>query len=77
MTIIDVRTTPAVQPVSKVMFSEGVARGYETARSVTKGSTSDFCYLEETGGDCIRVAYTDIDNMVLALNKAKELWNND
>lgn len=75
MNAIDIRTQETAPRV--ITFGDGAAGTYRTAHTIEKGATPNFCYIHEKSGDTVRVAYADIPNLILALEKAQELgWDN-
>jgi hypothetical protein len=77
MNSIDIRVAQP-SPFSSIVFGDGthIAKGgavFDMVNELEAGHDG-FCYLNERKGDTVRVAYSDIDNLILALKKSKEVW---
>ena len=72
MATLDIRNVPS-DPIDEIIFGRG--QDQNSMRLVKSTRTTEFILfdLEERSG---YVAISDIDNLILALQKAKELWGN-
>jgi hypothetical protein len=77
MAKLDIRKP--TDPIKYITFADdysqcGGVRGncvYEIAKN---NGESDYVYLESSVGEAVTIRMGDIDNFILALQKAKELW---
>lgn len=75
MSAIDVRQLGA-EEVDEIIFGSGTCNDAAVACKLLTSPLDCILYLEEKGGDTVRIAIDDIPNLILALNKAKELgWD--
>lgn len=73
MSAIDIRQHPAEALVDTIIFANRDTSGTAKVVCVKKGFTSQLDIVSQGSGN-LHVKYSDIDNMIAALKKAKELW---
>lgn len=65
MAVLDIRELPS-DPVTSIIFASGSQIEQHSVQSLG---------IQDCDGDYISVSYKDIDNLIKALQKAKELWS--
>jgi hypothetical protein len=80
MNTIDIRTTP-VGPIGRIHFAENASLG--TGRGDSASALSflpllhpDYLFVEvqQSTSEYVSVRLSDVDNLIKALQKAKEVW---
>ncbi|MGL5014402.1 MAG: hypothetical protein ACRC6V_08970 [Bacteroidales bacterium] len=73
MSAIDIRRHPEEALVDTIIFANRDSSGTAKVVCVKKACLSQLDIVSQGSGE-LHVKYSDIDNMVAALKKAKELW---
>lgn len=73
MAKLDIRNE-IVEPVTEIVFADREANAKFKLTSLSKGTNSHDLVRVNWDGDYAYVKHADIDNMIAALKKAKELW---
>ena len=73
MSVIDIRKHPPETLIKTIVFADRDTSGTAKVIRVDKGFTSQLDIVSQGSGN-LHVKYSDIDNMIAALKKAKEMW---
>lgn len=74
MAVLDIRKTPEVQKIHRIIFGDDNRDGLGKACYLDDAFPHQ-CHIVSRGNDHIHVKYNDIDHLIAALKKAKELWH--
>lgn len=74
MAVLDIRKLPESQKIHRIIFADDNRDGLGKACYVEDAFPHQ-CNIISRGGDNVHVKYNDIDHLIMALEKAKELWH--
>lgn len=74
MATLDIRKNPEPPKIHRIIFADGSQDGLSKACYLDDAYPVQ-CDIVSRGGDRVHVKYKDIDHLIAALQKAKELWH--
>ena len=73
MSVIDIRKHPPESLIKTIVFADQDTSGTGKVVCVKAGFIGQLDIVSQGSGN-LHVKYSDIDNMIAALKKAKEMW---